>query len=124
MQTFLKVLAERGDNLIQSGRLDEGQQLSGSMWESWQSGDFWVSYAARKGFAFDAVYWQKTDGRFFGMWLVERRRVLGEEERRDIECVVQRKMDDMGERALAWDPDEYTALYEDFVKITRSDGLL
>lgn len=27
---------------------------------------FWVIYAARKGFAFDAVIWKYLDTRFFG----------------------------------------------------------
>ncbi|OJJ69053.1 hypothetical protein ASPBRDRAFT_57598 [Aspergillus brasiliensis CBS 101740] len=112
LQTFLKVLVEREQSLIGSGRLTEEQRLSKPMRESWQSGDFWVSYAARRNFAFDAIFWQKLDSRFFGptespekSW--ERRvELLDEEEKEEMERLVQRKLADMRERALAWEPDE------------------
>lgn len=35
LHTFLKVLTEREDTLIRSGRLDEEQRLSGPMRASW-----------------------------------------------------------------------------------------
>lgn len=60
LQTFLKVLMEREDAAIYSGRLGEDQRLSGRMRESWDSGDFWISYAARKNFAFGAVFWNNS----------------------------------------------------------------
>jgi aminoglycoside phosphotransferase (APT) family kinase protein len=66
LQTFLAVLHEREDAFIREGRLEERQRLSLPMRESWESGDFWVVYAARKGFAFDAVFWKYLDARFFG----------------------------------------------------------
>lgn len=66
LQPFLKVLIEREDALMQPGRLEEVQRLSGPMRVSWRSGDFWVSYAARKNFAFDAPYRQEIDLRVFG----------------------------------------------------------
>lgn len=113
LQTFLKVLVEREDALIQSGWLEEGQRLSGPMWESWRSGDFWVSYAARKNFAFDAIFWQKLDSRFFGSagapddaWET-RIELLDEKEQRFMESLVQRKLEDMMERVLAWEQNEH-----------------
>ncbi|GKZ38554.1 hypothetical protein AbraIFM66950_010836 [Aspergillus brasiliensis] len=104
LQTFLKVLVEREESLISSGRLTEEQRLSGPMRESWQNGDFWVSYAARRNFAFDAIFWQKLDRRFFGptqspekSW--ERRvELLDEREKEEMEMLVQEKMEDMRER--------------------------
>ena len=88
-------------------------RLSQPMWESWRSGDFWVSYAARKNFAFDAIFWQKLDCHFFGpggtpedVW-EKRIELLDEEEKMSMEPFVQQKLEDMKERTLAWDPDEY-----------------
>lgn len=113
LQTFLKVLIEHEDDLIFSGRLEEEQRLSQLMWESWRSRDFWVSYAARKNFAFDAIFWQKLDHHFFGpggtpedVW-EKRIELLDEKEKMSIEPFVQQKLEDMKERVLAWDPDEY-----------------
>ncbi|KAL4804423.1 hypothetical protein BDV18DRAFT_153304 [Aspergillus unguis] len=113
LQIFLKVLGEREDALIHSGRLGKEQRLSGPMWESWRSGDFWVSYAARKNFAFDSIYWQKLDSRFFGpagdvetAW-EERMHLLDKGGRQSMESLVQQKIQDMKERVLAWDPDDY-----------------
>ena len=112
LQTFLKVLVQREDALIQSNQLQEEQRLSGPMRESWRSGDFWVSYAARKNFAFDAVFWQKLDHRFFGpsetpddAW-EKRIELLDETEKKSMESLVQRKLEDMKEGVLAWEPDE------------------
>ncbi|KAI6758076.1 hypothetical protein HG531_003901 [Fusarium graminearum] len=41
-------------------------KLSTYMRESWSSGRFWLNYAARKSWAFDTIYWQFLDERFFG----------------------------------------------------------
>ena len=54
------------DEAIKQGRLEENQRLSSPMRQSWESGDFWIAYAARNNFAFDAIYWEKIDQRFFG----------------------------------------------------------
>ena len=113
LQTFLKVLTEREDALMHSGRLDEEQRLSGPMRASWQSGDFWISYAARKSFAFDSIFWRKLDPRFFGpgetpedSW-EKRLELPDEKEKMSMEPLVQQKLDDMKERVLAWDLDEH-----------------
>lgn len=113
LQTFLKVLREEEDAAIDHGRLKDEQRLSRPMQQSWESGDYWVAYAARKCFAFDAVFWKKLDGRFFGpgtndeddRWK-ERLHLLTEDERADVEKVVEKKMKEMGTMVLAWDPDE------------------
>jgi hypothetical protein len=65
------------------------------MQESWESGDFWIAYAARNNFAFDLIYWHKIDQRFFGptsspiddVWK-QRLDLLEPEERADIERLV------------------------------------
>ncbi|KFY84001.1 hypothetical protein V500_09705 [Pseudogymnoascus sp. VKM F-4518 (FW-2643)] len=113
LQTFLAVLREREDAFIQEGRLEDLQRLSVPMQESWESGDFWVVYAARKSFAFDAIFWKYLDARFFGPmagldgdgW--ERRAgLLDEEEIMEIDSFVDRKVDELKDRVLAWEPKE------------------
>ncbi|PYI10700.1 hypothetical protein BO78DRAFT_180830 [Aspergillus sclerotiicarbonarius CBS 121057] len=112
LETFLKVLTKREETLIESGRLSEEQRLSEHMRESWRSGDFWVSYAARKNFAFDAIFWQKLDERFFGpagipeeSW-EDRIGLLNGKQKQDMESFVERKLEEMKSRVLAWEPDE------------------
>lgn len=114
LQTFLKAMADREDEAIRQGRLEEHQRLSGPMRDSWESGDFWVTYAARNNFAFDAIYWQKIDQRFFGpspsfedTWK-ERVALLDAEEKDYMERLVAQKEEEMGSRVLMWEPDEYT----------------
>ncbi|KXG47692.1 Aminoglycoside phosphotransferase [Penicillium griseofulvum] len=124
LQTFLKAMINREDEAIRKGQLKENQRLSGPMRESWESGEFWIAYAARKNFAFDAIYWQKIDSRFFGptrcsdtadAWK-ERPEYLDDEERGDMERLVVQKLEEMKSRVLAWDPDEYTLSHIDIAK--------
>lgn len=83
------------------------------MQQSWESGDFWVTYAARKRFAFDALFWRKIDGRFFGggtsteadRWK-EQLHLLTDNEKAELEKVVEKKLEEMRTRVLAWEPDE------------------
>lgn len=109
----MKVLREEEDTAIDRGRLKDEQRLSRPMQQSWESGDFWVAYAARKCLAFDAVFWKKLDGRFFGpgtnneddRWK-ERLHLLTKDEREDMEKVIEKKLEEMETRVLAWEPDE------------------
>lgn len=113
LKTFLKALTETEDVCIASGQLQEEQRLSGKMRESWDSGDFWTVYAARKGFGFDGVYWKKLDHRFFGpvegklqdAWM-HRLGLLDEPTRAAMEPFVARKLEEMKTRELAWEPNE------------------
>jgi hypothetical protein len=66
LQTFLKALTRHEDVEMQNGRLISDQRLSSPMEASWRSGDFWVVYAAMNNFAFDSIYWQRIDQRYFG----------------------------------------------------------
>ncbi|KAJ5573656.1 uncharacterized protein N7459_008083 [Penicillium hispanicum] len=126
LQTFLKAMKHREDEAIKQGQLEESQRLSGPMRASWESGDFWVSYSARNSFAFDAIYWKKLDGRFFGptTCLVEdvwrqRLDLLDAEAKDDMEKLVARKLGEMETRVLAWDPDEYTLDNIDIAKRSK-----
>lgn len=113
LQTFLNVLIKREVEATRQGRLKEDQKLSGPMQQSWESGHFWVTYAARKNFAFDAIFWQKLDCRFFGpsgvpegnRWK-QRVDLLDEEEKYYMEELVNQKFEHMKERVLAWEPNE------------------
>ncbi|KAF2236400.1 phosphotransferase family protein [Viridothelium virens] len=111
-EVFLRVLGKREDVEVREGRLEEQQRLSGRMRDSWESGAFWVSYAARKSFAFDDIYWREIDERFFGERGAEgwraRIQLLETEEREGMEEFVERKVNEMESRVLAWEPDEMT----------------
>lgn len=114
LETFLKAMKDKEDTAIRQNRLEEGQRLSGPMYQSWKSGDFWVIYALLHSFAFDFIYWKKIDPRFFGSteshdggWK-ERLNLLDDEEKSEMERLVARKLNEMNSRILAWDPDEYT----------------
>lgn len=77
--------------------------------------------------AFDAIYWQKIGRRFFGptetnnpgdAWK-ERLGLLDETQRDEMEQLVARKLGDMKDRILAWDPDEYTEAFRQELKRRR-----
>ncbi|RAK97357.1 uncharacterized protein BO80DRAFT_428349 [Aspergillus ibericus CBS 121593] len=114
LDTFLEGMRSCEDVMIGQGRMDETQRLSGPMLRSWESGDFWIVYAAMNSFAFDVVFWEKIDERFFGRlgdgeegWK-ERVQLLDDGERAEMEELVGRKVEEMETRVLEWDPDEYT----------------
>ncbi|KAJ5253051.1 hypothetical protein N7489_003461 [Penicillium chrysogenum] len=122
LKTFIRAMKNREDIAIQQNRLREDQRLSGPMNESWESGDFWIVYAALHSFAFDMIYWQKIDARFFGptenteeAWK-ERLVLLDESERDEMELLVARKLEEMNTRILSWDPDEYTVAFREQLK--------
>jgi len=86
------------------------------MRESWETGRFWLSYAARKSWAFDALFWEFLDERFFGtrenrvprakLWKT-RLHLLSEAEKIGMEPFVERKMEETKERKLVeWDPED------------------
>lgn len=74
--------------------MSEDDRLSNRMKESY----FWVSYVARRSWAFDMIYWAKIDRRFFETGgLDDRLGLLTPEERDEMEVFVQRKMVEKGE---------------------------
>lgn len=100
--------------------------FSAYMRESWATGRFWLNYAARDSWAFDAIYWKYLDEKFFGeregeaptekLWIGDAPReelwktrvhLLSEEERAAMEPFVQAKMEERKERILVeWDAEE------------------
>ncbi|KAK0113348.1 hypothetical protein ONS95_013602 [Cadophora gregata] len=90
--------------------------LSKYMRESWETGRFWLSYAARKSWAFDALYWKFLDEKFFGvrpsdiskdeLWKT-RLYLLSDVEKAAMDVFVDRKMEETKDRKLVdWDPEE------------------
>ncbi|TVY17901.1 hypothetical protein LARI1_G004197 [Lachnellula arida] len=83
--------------------------LSTHMRESWETGRFWLNYAAKNSWAFDTVFWKYLDERFFGareegvagddLWRT-RVGLLSEKERAAMEPFVEWKMEDKKERIL------------------------
>jgi len=130
LKTFLKVMKDQEDIEIQRGRLKEDQRLSGPMYQSWESGDFWIVYAVLHSFAFDAIYWQKIDTPLFGPTATEnpeeawkeRLDLLDEKEKDEMEQLVARKLEEMNTRPLAWDPDEYTVAFRQQLKRKREEA--
>ncbi|KAL4969188.1 uncharacterized protein BDV14DRAFT_210959 [Aspergillus stella-maris] len=113
LPVFLKVLKEKEDAGIERGVLSETDRLSGHMLKSWQTGDFWLNYAARKSWAFDMIYWANIDERFFGEGsLDDRIRLLSEEEREAMDGFVEMKLKAREEGELADWTDVKDALPE------------
>ncbi|GLB11919.1 hypothetical protein AtubIFM57258_009193 [Aspergillus tubingensis] len=131
LPTFLKAIRDQEDRAIEQGWLDDTERLSGPMKDSWESGDFWIAYAARNNFAFDLIYWHKIDQRFFGststpiddVWK-QRLVILEPAERAEIEQIVAIKVEEMQTRPLAWDPDGYTREVSDTLCETNVDNEL
>ncbi|KAJ6440714.1 hypothetical protein O9K51_06504 [Purpureocillium lavendulum] len=104
LHTFLHVLEEKESDFIQCGRMTATDLLSRRMRESWTSGDFWVTYAARRTWAFDAIYWKFIDERFFGKNpsgdLTERLALLPTAQVEAMEGFVARKMAEKEQQTL------------------------
>ncbi|KAH0599418.1 hypothetical protein MHUMG1_02205 [Metarhizium humberi] len=123
LQTWLVALEKAEANTAEPNHLP--QPLSKYMRESWETGRFFLSYAARKSWAFDAVYWKFLDERFFGargdgvdkgdLWRT-RVHLLNDGEREAMESFVERKMGEMGDRRIVdWDPDEAKRRYSELL---------
>jgi hypothetical protein len=130
LETWLQVMEEQEND---AAFLD-GVPLSAHMRESWKSGRFWLNYAARKSWAFDAVFWNFLDERFFGkrdpgvpdeeLWRA-RLELLDEETREALELFVTRKMEESRERILVeWEPAEARRRLSEvvFEPRSRADG--
>jgi hypothetical protein len=102
------MLETREQEGIQRGVLKSDQVLSIRMRESWESGAFWVNYAARKSWAFDAVFWNWLDRKFFGdsygESLESRIKLLTSKQKNALEPFVERKLEEQKQKTLEdWD---------------------
>lgn len=112
LNTWLSAMEKAEENM---GPSSIPFSLSTYMRESWETGRFWLNYAARKSWAFDTIFWKYLDKKFFGdrenvakddLWKT-RVHLLGEDERKAMEPFVERKMEESKERVLVnWDPAE------------------
>jgi len=109
---------KRAEDSVPLGRVDQPGALpvplSTYMRQSWETGRFWLSYGARKSWAFDMAYWKFLDERFFGereggvlkqdLWKT-RMHLLTNQERAALEPFVERKMRESKDRIIVdWDP--------------------
>ncbi|KAL5331071.1 hypothetical protein ACEPPN_000600 [Leptodophora sp. 'Broadleaf-Isolate-01'] len=115
LETWLSAMKEAEENTTGSECKSTEFPLSAYMRESWETGRFWLTYAGRKSWAFDTVYWKYLDERFFGrredhvekdeLWKT-RAHLLSKGARDAMEPFVARKVDEMKERKLVeWDPE-------------------
>ncbi|CAG7564999.1 unnamed protein product [Fusarium equiseti] len=116
LQTWLSAMEKAEANMPESHKTSLPAPLSRYMRGSWQTGRFFLSYAVRKSWAFDAMYWNFLDERFFGdrdasvtkddLWRT-RVHLLSEEEREAMGPFVKRKMEEGTERKIMeWDEEE------------------
>lgn len=66
LEMFLSVLKECEKMALGRGTLRSSDTLSSKMRRNWENGQFWIDYAARRSWAFDAIYWTFIDKKFFG----------------------------------------------------------
>ncbi|KAK4242782.1 hypothetical protein C8A03DRAFT_39941 [Achaetomium macrosporum] len=102
---FLRALEKKEKEFIEQGRLQESDiLLSTRMRKSWETGHFWVTYAARRTWAFDAIYWRFLDEKFFGKnWsgdFLERLKLLPPEQVDAMESFVERKLKEKEEKTI------------------------
>jgi|SRR3569833_447805 len=75
------------------------------MRESWESGQFWLTYVARKSWAFDGIYRKFLDEKCFGKSesgnFMERLKLLPPEQVDALEEFVQRKLKEKDDRTLS-----------------------
>ncbi|KDN67149.1 putative phosphotransferase [Colletotrichum sublineola] len=114
LKTWLSAMIKAEAEL--PGPIHLSAPLSTYMRESWETGRFFLSYGAKKSWAFDTMYWGFLDERFFGdrekgvlkddLWRT-RVHLLSKDERAAMDPFVERKMAESKERRIVdWDPTE------------------
>ncbi|KAL4880365.1 hypothetical protein BJY04DRAFT_208172 [Aspergillus karnatakaensis] len=111
LRVFLSAMQRCEDELIQKKLLRESERLSFRMLDSWRTGDFWIMYAARNNFPFDAIYWKRIDRRLH---------LLEHEVKELMEEWVSQMVRDRDTWQLSWDPDEYTLEWIEKLKMKRA----
>ncbi|RAL02216.1 phosphotransferase family protein [Aspergillus ibericus CBS 121593] len=93
LHTFLEVLSDCENKLIEQHLLSESQRLSPRMALSMETGLFWVCLAARYSSMFDEIYWSFIDQRYHGAFisLDARMRLLDPEQQREMDELVRLK---------------------------------
>ncbi|KAK8166876.1 hypothetical protein IWX90DRAFT_503828 [Phyllosticta citrichinensis] len=78
-------------------KLPPRPRLSELMKQSWDDGTFWFVQGVRNSNDFDQIYWDCLDEHFRGTRAseLEREKLLGEETRREMELLVEKKLEDL-----------------------------
>jgi len=125
LETFLRVLREQETKIALTKEEEESGSrkeipLSQRMKESWDSGDWILSYALRDFWAFDYLWWTFLDERFFGPNEERdhkaRLDLLTDAQRKVMEEFVERKMREKEEGGIAhWTEEEAAAVLKKFM---------
>ncbi|EFE41029.1 hypothetical protein TRV_04227 [Trichophyton verrucosum HKI 0517] len=102
LKVFLRAMTRQEDIAIRDGRLSDRERLSERMYNNWSTGAFWINYGLRKSWALDIV-WPFIDRAIFGgeqpheqrIALLENRIQLTDDERKEMDAFVQRKLRDL-----------------------------
>ncbi|RFU32457.1 hypothetical protein B7463_g3888, partial [Scytalidium lignicola] len=127
LETWLSAMKKAEADMTEPNPLPA--PLSTYMQESWETGRFFLSYGARKSWAFDTMYWKFLDERFFGdressvlkndLWKT-RLHLLSEEERAAMEPFVERKMVESKTRCIInWDSTKAQQRFLSYCLIER-----
>lgn len=127
LETFLRVIEAKERELIECGGLEQTQVLSTHMRHSWETGDFWLAYAARKTWAFDGIFWAWLDKRFFennADDFVERLGQLPSDQVAAMEGFVDRKMREKKEcKLMDWyEEDSQSKLPPDILAVCLTEA--
>lgn len=124
LATFLRALEAKERQFIEQGRLKESEMmLSTRMRKSWDSGQFWLTYAARRTWAFDGIWWKFLDEKFFGKNksgdYMERLKLLPPAQVDAMEDFVKRKLKEKEESTLVdwYEPGAESKLPPDVLSI-------
>ncbi|ROV98280.1 hypothetical protein VSDG_04426 [Cytospora chrysosperma] len=85
--------------------------LSARMRRNWESGMFFVNYAARKAWAFDPIYWKYIDPKYFGEnregGYEGRLGLFSDSEKEQMELFVERKVEESKRiKLVEWKPED------------------
>jgi hypothetical protein len=127
LTVFLPAMEKKEREFVQQGRLEDSEiLLSARMRKSWETGHFWVTYSARRTWAFDGIYWKFLDEKFFGRNeggdYLARLKLLPPEQVEAMEGFVERKMREKEEGTLVdwYEPGTESKLPPDILAIGRS----
>lgn len=109
---FIETLRNEEDEMIQRGRISEGERLSINMAQSLENGRFWFCLAATSSFGFDDIYWKFIDPLYYGEFtsIGDRIHLLSLQEQDELEAFVELKMQQAKEAEL----DEHLDFHEMF----------
>ena len=98
------------------------------MRKGWETGHFWVTYAARRTWAFDGIYWEFLDEKFFGRNeggdYLARLKLLPPDQVEAMESFVERKLREKEEGTLVdwYEHGAESKLPSNILDVGRSAG--